>query len=86
MRRNHRCRICRLAVTRALGRALQASGDRVAASQVRPLAWGLTAALVATIASNAFYLTMSFYYFFVFALLAIAAPAALGRRSAVPAR
>jgi hypothetical protein len=36
--------------------------------------WGLTAALVATMASNFFYLTMSFYYFFVLAMLAIVAP------------
>jgi hypothetical protein len=52
---------------------------------VRPLGWGLTAALVSTLASNAFYLTMSFYYFFVLALLVIAAPpvfsARLGRRA-----
>jgi hypothetical protein len=47
---------------------------------VRPLEWGLTAALVATMASNFFYLTMSFYYFFVFAMLVIAAPAVFGRR------
>ena len=33
----------------------------------------MTAALVGTIAANAFYLTMSFYYF-AFALLALAAP------------
>ena len=53
---------------------------------MRPLGWGLTAALVSTLASNAFYLTMSFYYFFVLALLVIAAPtvfaAGLGRRPA----
>jgi hypothetical protein len=73
----------RLAVARRLGRRLQQSGDTLAASRVRPLAWGLTAALVATIAANAFYLTMSFYYFFVFALLAIAAPAVVPRRPVV---
>ena len=47
---------------------------------MRPLAWGLTAALVATLAANAFYLTMSFYYFFVFALLVVAAPAVFAPR------
>ena len=31
-------------------------------------------------ASNVFYLTMSFYYFYVIALLAIAAPAVFARR------
>jgi O-antigen ligase len=72
----------RLAVGRAVGRALAAAGDTVAAARVRPLAWGLTAALVGTMAANAFYLTMSFYYFFVFAMLAIVAPAVFGRRLA----
>ena len=74
----------RAGATRRIGRALAAAGDPLAA-RVRPLGWGLTAALVATLASNAFYLTMSFYYFFVLALLAIAAPAVfapvLDRRS-----
>ena len=54
--------------------ALAAAGDPLAA-RVRPLGWGLTAALVATLVSNFFYLTMTFYYFFVVALLAIAPPA-----------
>ncbi|MSO96461.1 MAG: hypothetical protein EXQ81_11850 [Thermoleophilia bacterium] len=69
----------RLAVGRAIGRALAEAGDGLAA-RVRPLEWGLTAALVGTMASNFFYLTMSFYYFFVFAMLVIAAPAVFGRR------
>ena len=43
-----------------------AAGDPLAA-RVRPLAWGLTAALLGTMAANVFYLTMSFYYFYVFA-------------------
>ena len=64
---------------RSIGRALAAAGDAVAA-RVRPLEWGLTAALVGTMAANFFYLTMSFYYFFVFAMLAIVAPAVFGRR------
>ncbi len=69
----------RLAVGRSLGRVLATAGDTVAA-RVRPLEWGLTAALVGTMAANFFYLTMSFYYFFVFAMLAIVAPAVFGRR------
>jgi hypothetical protein len=69
----------RLSLARAVGRGLQALRDPLAA-RVRPLAWGLTAALVATLAANAFYLTMSFYYFFVFALLVVAAPAVFARR------
>jgi len=63
----------RLHAARALGRRLAAAGDPLAA-RVRPLAWGLTAALAGTMASNAFYLTMQFYYFYVFAVLALAAP------------
>ena len=58
---------------RGSARPSRAAGDPLAA-RVRPLGWGLTAALVATLASNAFYLTMSFYYFYALALLAIAAP------------
>jgi hypothetical protein len=72
----------RLGRGRAVGRALAAARDPLAA-RVRPLAWGLTAALVGTMVANAFYLTMSFYYFFVFALLAIVPPAVFGRRLAV---
>jgi O-antigen ligase len=69
----------RLRTTRAIGRGLQALRDPLAA-RVRPLAWGLTAALVSTLAANVFYLTMSFYYFFVFALLVVAAPAVFTHR------
>jgi O-antigen ligase len=69
----------RLSAGRAIGRALAAAGDGIAA-RVRPLEWGLTAALVGTMAANFFYLTMSFYYFFVFAMLAIVAPAVFVRR------
>jgi hypothetical protein len=69
----------RLAVGRSVGRALAVAGDGVEA-RVRPLAWGLTAALVATMVANLFYLTMSFYYFFVLAALIIVAPAVFGRR------
>jgi hypothetical protein len=35
---------------------------------------------VGTIAANAFYLTMSFYYFFALALLVLAAPIVFARR------
>jgi O-antigen ligase len=63
----------RLHAARALGRALAAARDPRAA-RVRPLAWGCTAALVGTLASNAFYLTMQFYYFYAFVALALAIP------------
>jgi O-antigen ligase len=63
----------RLRAARALGRSLAAVGDPLAA-RVRPLAWGLTAALVGTMAANAFYLTMQFYYFYAFLALALAVP------------
>ena len=53
----------RAGAARRIGRALAALRDPVA-RYVRPLGWGLTAALVWTLASNVFYLTMSFYYFF----------------------
>ncbi len=69
----------RLGRTRAIGRALAAARDP-AAARVRPLAWGMTAALAGTIAANAFYLTMSFYYFFAFATIALAAPIVFARR------
>ena len=35
----------------------------------------MTAALVGTMAANVFYLTMSFLYFYVFAMLVLATPA-----------
>jgi hypothetical protein len=70
----------RLGAARRLGRALAASGDALAA-RVRPLAWGMTAALVATLVANVFYLTMTFYYFYVFAVLAVAIPAVFGPRT-----
>ena len=63
----------RLGAARRLGRALTAARDPLAA-RVRPLAWGLTAALVGTMAANIFYLTMSFYYFYAFAALVLALP------------
>jgi O-antigen ligase len=70
----------RLRDARALGRALARARDPLAA-RVRPLAWGCTAALVGTMASNAFYLTMQFYYFYAFAALALAVPIVFARRA-----
>jgi hypothetical protein len=69
----------RLAAARALGRALTASGDADTAARVRPLAWGMVAALLGTMASNAFYLTMQFYYFYAFAALVLATPLVFAR-------
>ncbi|MFL5918621.1 MAG: O-antigen ligase family protein [Gaiellaceae bacterium] len=46
---------------------------------VRPLAWGMTAALAGTMAANLFYLTMQFYYFYAFAALVLALPIVFGR-------
>jgi hypothetical protein len=69
----------RLRATRQLGRELAAARDPVAA-RVRPLSWGLTAALVGTMAANVFYLTMTFFYFYVFLMLALATPFVFGRR------
>jgi O-antigen ligase len=63
----------RLAVARALGRRFAAEG-LAAARRVRPLAWGMTAALAGTMAANLFYLTMQFYYFYAFAVLVLALP------------
>jgi hypothetical protein len=74
----------RLHVARALGRALAAAGDPVSA-RVRSVAWGMTAALVGTMVANVFYLTMSFYYFFVFATLALALPVVFGRNQRMAA-
>jgi hypothetical protein len=69
----------RLRAARALGRALAAARDPLAA-RVRPLAWGSTAALAGTLASNAFYLTMQFYYFYAFTALALAIPVVFARK------
>ena len=63
----------RLHAARALGRRLAAEGNALAA-RVRPLAWGMTAALAGTMAANVFYLTMQFYYFYAFAVLVLALP------------
>jgi len=69
----------RVGVVLEVGRKLALAGD-AAAARVRPLGWGLAAALVGTMAANVFYLTMSFYYFFALLLLALSAPLVFGRR------
>jgi O-antigen ligase len=70
----------RLAAARRLGRRFAADGI-AAAARVRPLAWGMTAALAGTMAANLFYLTMQFYYFYAFAVLVLALPIAFARRT-----
>ncbi len=70
----------RLRAARRLGRILDQRGDEEG-SRVRPLAWGLTAALVGTMASNFFDLTMQFYYFYVFLAFALALPVVFGYRA-----
>ena len=79
----------RLGVARRIGRSLAAAGNPEAA-RVRPLAWGMTAALLGTLAANAFYLTLPLFYFFVFTALALSAPIVFGRpdmsRDLVPGR
>jgi O-antigen ligase len=75
----------RLNVTRRLGRALTAVGNPLA-SRVRPLGWGMTAALVGTMAANVFYLTMSFPYFYVFTLLVLVTPIVFSRAAASETR
>jgi O-antigen ligase len=69
----------RLNAARRLGLALAAVGDPLA-RRVRPLAWGWIAALAGTLAANAFYLTMQFYYFFAFVALALAVPVVFAQR------
>ena len=69
----------RLGAARRFGRMLAVERDPLAA-RVRPLAWGMTAALAGTAAANAFYLTMQFYYFYALALLALATPIVFARR------
>jgi len=65
----------RLRAARRLGRELPEAEAR----RVRPLAWGMTAALTGTIAANFFYLTMQFYYFYAFVALALALPVVFRR-------
>ncbi len=74
----------RLLAARRLGRLLDRLGDP-AGAQVRPLAYGLTAVLVGTIAANFFYLTMQFYYFYAFLAFALALPVVFAERRRAPA-
>jgi O-antigen ligase len=74
----------RLQAARALGRSLAVAHDP-AASRLRPLAWGLTSALAGTLAANFFYLTMTFYYFYVLAALVLAVPIVFSPRRAARA-
>jgi len=69
----------RLRAGHRLGRALAAVRDPLAA-RVRPLAWGLTAAIAGVMAANAFYLTMQQSYFYALTMLALALPVVFGRR------
>jgi hypothetical protein len=69
----------RLHAARSLGRRLAEAGDPLA-RRVRPLAWGWTAALVGTIASNAFYLTMTFMYFYVVLGFVLTIPIVFARK------
>ena len=68
----------KLGAARRVGKALAAARDPLAA-RVRPLAWGMTAALLGTMAANIFYLTMSFFYFYVFAMLVLVTPSVFAR-------
>jgi len=70
----------RLLAARRLGRLLDRLGD-VEGPRVRPLAYGMTAALVGTIAANFFYLTMQFYYFYAFLAFALALPVVFAGRA-----
>ncbi len=70
----------RLIAARRLGRLLDRIGDEEG-PRVRPLAWGMTAALVGTMAANFFYLTMQFYYFYVLLALVLALPLVFGGRA-----
>jgi O-antigen ligase len=75
----------RLGAARRLGRLLVSEGDP-SAVRLRAVAWGLTAAVVGTMAANAFYLTMQMYYFVALAVLAFAVPLVLARRARAGSR
>jgi O-antigen ligase len=70
----------RLLAARRLGRLLVWLGDPEG-QHVRPLAYGLTAALIGTIVANFFYLTMQFYYFYAMLAFALALPVVFGARA-----
>jgi O-antigen ligase len=76
----------RLHAARHLGWVLDRLGD-AEGPHVRPLAYGMTAALVGTIAANFFYLTIQFYYFYAFLAFALALPVVFaGRARGQPTR
>jgi hypothetical protein len=64
--------LVRLAVLKRAARALARAGD-ADAERAGPLADGLLAALVGTMAANIFYLTMQFYYFYALVLVIVTA-------------
>jgi hypothetical protein len=66
---------CALRLRTAHGLAARAGP---AAPRFDALVWGLAAVLVGTMVANAFYLTMTFAYFYVFLALVVMASAALG--------
>lgn len=68
----------RIAAAQRVGRRLALSGDS-AAAHVIPAAWGMAAALAGTLAANLFYLTLTFYYVYGFAVLALALPIVFAR-------
>ena len=70
--------VTRLRRLHRLGRSPTAARDD-SGTRVKPLAWGLTACLAATVAANVFYLTMQFFYFYVLALVVVAAPTVVSR-------
>jgi O-antigen ligase len=70
----------RLLAARRLGRLLDRLGDPEG-PHVRPLAYGMTAALIGTIVANFFYLTIQFYYFYAFLAFALALPVVFGARA-----
>jgi len=70
----------RLHAARHLGRLLDGLGDPEGA-RVRPLAYGMTAALVGTIVANFFYLTIQFYYFYAFLAFALSLPVVFAGRA-----
>jgi O-antigen ligase len=80
--------LVRLAVLKRAARALARAGD-ADAERAGPLADGLLAALVGTMAANIFYLTMQFYYFYALVLVLVTAaelyaPATVRRPAPVP--
>jgi O-antigen ligase len=70
----------RLLAARRLGRLLDRLGDPEGA-HMRPLAYGMTAALIGTIVANFFYLTIQFYYFYAFLAFALALPVLFASRA-----